>query len=98
MSRFGIFAYGVLSYLVFFAVFLYGIGFRHGAAGVQGLVEAHRAGSRRTQYLRAIEFDCAGGAVCVLGADRRGGLERLGRHRPQLGHRSVCLRMAASPL
>src|SRR5258708_27331268 len=27
MSRIGIFAYGVLSYLVFFAVFLYGIGF-----------------------------------------------------------------------
>jgi protein-S-isoprenylcysteine O-methyltransferase Ste14 len=27
MSRIGIFAFGVLSYLVFFAVFLYGIGF-----------------------------------------------------------------------
>jgi methanethiol S-methyltransferase len=27
MSRVGIFAYGILSYLVFFAVFLYGIGF-----------------------------------------------------------------------
>ena len=27
MSRIGIFAYGVFSYLVFFAVFLYGIGF-----------------------------------------------------------------------
>src|SRR5260221_14497833 len=27
MSRIGIFVYGVLSYLVFFAVFLYGIGF-----------------------------------------------------------------------
>src|ERR1700679_3591261 len=27
MSRIGIFAYGILSYLVFFAVFLYGIGF-----------------------------------------------------------------------
>ncbi len=27
MSRMGIFAYGILSYLVFFAVFLYGIGF-----------------------------------------------------------------------
>ena len=27
MSRNGIFAYGVLSYLVFFAVFLYGLGF-----------------------------------------------------------------------
>jgi methanethiol S-methyltransferase len=27
MSRIGIFAYGVISYLVFFAVFLYGIGF-----------------------------------------------------------------------
>jgi hypothetical protein len=27
MSRIGVFAYGVLSYLVFFAVFLYGTGF-----------------------------------------------------------------------
>ena len=27
MSRIGIFAYGIFSYLVFFAVFLYGIGF-----------------------------------------------------------------------
>src|ERR1700692_3804024 len=27
MSRIGIFVYGVLSYMVFFAVFLYGIGF-----------------------------------------------------------------------
>ena len=27
MSRIGIFGYGVISYLVFFAVFLYGIGF-----------------------------------------------------------------------
>jgi len=40
MSRIGIFAYGVLSYVVFFAVFLYGIGF------IGGFSDADELGQR----------------------------------------------------
>ncbi len=91
MKRLAIFAYGLVCYAVFFATFLYAVGFignlwvpksidsprdvalgtalagesriagpvrraaqRHGAAGLQALVDPHRAGAGGAQHLRAV--------------------------------------------